>query len=513
MHNTSLICQGFSGIKRNKSVFSSKEITASDLQNVELFATESNSGVGIRTVKGNVSVCGLLPVDEKVINIFDTVQNGVHNFLVHTENSTEGKLYLFEILNNNLTLKKSGMSLTGKSCGCDFAQGWSDLFVFSNSEEIYSIELGKMNSEGSLDEVTEMDLLDRDNRPVRGLGCVNFDGRLWIFNGKVLWYSVQENIYDFSTADADIVTSSGYIEFVKPITAIYPYLGSLAVFFSDSSVLVSVNSGDFSMTEESPGGCAGYKALVFHGLKLYFYDHNKKGIFSFNQEMAGNKLIGKNIAEEIQEELSEIPLSMVYDCRIDSVVTKDRNELWFLLPAEDDNYSIIMIYDCTRDAWVKRKSQKINCFATVNEILYSAGSDIYEEYIGDDFDGKFIESYYCCSPVNLGSDNTVKFFYYPPRVTVDLKYENDFYVRYQKNYDTLKPAKVRHISVDTIKNVLYWDKGSWDSGCYPPKVLNAITKLPPAMFNTLEITFFTTKKGEEFCIKTFECSKIKMKQR
>ena len=182
MHNTSLICQGFSGIKRNKSVFSSKEITASDLQNVELFATESNSGVGIRTVKGNISVCGLLPVDEKVINIFDTVQNGVHNFLVHTENSTEGKLYLFEILNNNLTLKKSGMSLTGKSCGCDFAQGWSDLFVFSNSEEIYSIELGKMNSEGSLDEVTEMDLLDRDNRPVRGLGCVNFDGRLWIFS-------------------------------------------------------------------------------------------------------------------------------------------------------------------------------------------------------------------------------------------------------------------------------------------------------------------------------------------
>ncbi len=514
MNNTSLICNNFSGIKRQESVFSSKEITATDIQNVELFSTDSNSGVGIRTVKGNISICGLIPETETVIDIYDSIQNGVHNFIVYTESQTEGKLYLFNTSAKTLTLKKSGLSVTGKSCGCDFAQGWSDLFVFSNSSEMLSLELGKTNDDGEPDEVKMMELKDRDNRSVTGMGLVNFDGRLWVFNGKVLWYSVQENIYDFSTTDAEVVTSAGYIEFVKPITAIYPYLGSLAVFHADSSVLVNIASDyGFSMTEESPGGCASDKSLVFHGVKLYFYDHYKKAIFTFNQEMAGNKIIGKNIALEIQEELINIPLNKIALCRMRSVVTMDRNEIWFLTPSNDENYTTIMIYDCLRESWIKRKCQKINCFEMINEILYSAGADIYEEYSGADFDGEFIESYYYCSPINLGSDNTVKIFYYPPRVTLDLDYDNRFYVKYQKNYDTLKPAKIRYIKADGIKNVLYWDIGHWDTGHYPPKVLNSIVKLPPAMFNTMEISFFNTQLGEEFCIKALECSRIKVKQR
>ena len=61
MQRTALICNNFSGINRSSSVYSSSVITASDMQNVELFATEVNSGVGIRTSKGNVSVCSLIP--------------------------------------------------------------------------------------------------------------------------------------------------------------------------------------------------------------------------------------------------------------------------------------------------------------------------------------------------------------------------------------------------------------------------------------------------------------------
>lgn len=514
MYNTSLICNNFSGIKRKNSNFSAKQISASDLQNIELFNTNANSGVGIRTSKGNSSVCGLIPEDEIVINIFDSVQNSVHNFLVHTESPTEGKLYLFDVNSNTLTLKKQNLSRTGKSTGQDFSQGWADLFVFSNSEEMLSIELGKKDDNGELNEITDMQLLDRDGRSIKGLGCVDFDGRLWIFNGKVLWYSSKENIYDFATVNSGTVTSPGYIEFVKPITAIYPYLGSLAVFHSDSSNLVSTTAeSEFSVSEQSPGGCASDKALIFHGVKLYFYDHNKKGIFSFNQEIAGDKLIGKNIAEEIQEELVNIPIEEIDKCRIDSIVTKDRNELWFLIPSKDNQYSTIMIYDCIREAWLKRKCQKINCFATINDIFYSAGKDIYKEYSGEDFNGEFIQAYYQCAPLNLGSDNTIKFFYYPPRITLDLKYKNNFFVKYTKNYDTIKAPKIRQIHAETIKNVLYWDSGSWDIESYLPKVLNSIVKLPPATFNTLEITFFNQNRGEEFCIKTLECSKIKLKQR
>ena len=70
MQKTSLICNNFSGINRTSSIYSSSVITASDIQNVELFATGVNLGVGIRTAKGNISVYDDIPEGEKVINIF-----------------------------------------------------------------------------------------------------------------------------------------------------------------------------------------------------------------------------------------------------------------------------------------------------------------------------------------------------------------------------------------------------------------------------------------------------------
>ena len=98
MQKTSLICNNFSGINRTSSMYSSNVVTASDIQNVELYSTEVNSGVGIRTAKGNISVCDLIPEDEDIINLFESIQNGKTYFIVHTENSNEGKIYLFSIV-------------------------------------------------------------------------------------------------------------------------------------------------------------------------------------------------------------------------------------------------------------------------------------------------------------------------------------------------------------------------------------------------------------------------------
>ena len=67
---TKIICNNFAGIKRVVSDFSSSQITASDLQNVELFFTGVNSGVGIRTMRGNTALLSLGSSDEKIINIF-----------------------------------------------------------------------------------------------------------------------------------------------------------------------------------------------------------------------------------------------------------------------------------------------------------------------------------------------------------------------------------------------------------------------------------------------------------
>ncbi len=512
MQQSSLICNTFSGINRSNSVFSSNVITASDLQNVELFSTETNSGVGIRTASGNISVCDLIPDDESVIGIFESVQKSVTNFFVHAENATEGKIYLFSEEDNTLSLKVSGLSITGKSCATDVSQGWSDLWVFSNGEEMLSIELGHRNSDDELEEVVMMSPKDPEGREVKGLGTVIYSGRLWVFSGQVLWYSSQENIYDFSTSDAELVTSAGYIEFVKKITAIYPYLGSLAVFHSNSSCMIMQNETDqsFYKSFDSPGGCAGYGALVFHGTQLYFYDNTKKGVFSFLQVVNGDKTLGENIAIDIQDELFAIQTAGLDKIKALSVVTSDRNEVWFLIPDLDESYSRVLIYDYLRSAWIKRKCPKINCIAVINGKLYSAGKKIYEEYVSNEFDGEFIESYYKCTPLNLGVENSLKILAYPPKLTLNMFYTNSFNVEYTKDYNSLT-TKHRQIVSKTLKNVLYFDRGKWDESTFPPDKINVIKRLPAAYFKTLQMTFYTNSEGQNFCINSIEFGRIKSK--
>lgn len=511
MEKTKLICNKFLGINRCNATYSSNVITATDMQNVELYATEVNSGIGIRTMKGNIAICSSIPQDETVINIFESVQRGDTLFYVHTESQTEGKIYLFSVQSNTLSLKVEGLSLTGQSCGTDVAQGWSDLFVFSNGEEILSIENGHYNSDAELDEVVMMNLEDAEGIHIKGMGLVVFAGRLWIFSGQKLWFSVQENIYDFSASSAELSTSSGYIEFVKEITAIYPYLGTLAVFHSNSSCLVTTdNEGNFSKTMDFPGGCAGYNSLVFHGTELYFYDHTKKGIFSFVQVVNGDKTLGSNIAIDIQEELFTIPSNALNKIKTASVVTADKNEVWMLIPSDDNDYSLVLIYDYIRKSWIKRKCQKINCMATINGVLYSAGNKIFEEYTSNTFNEEFIESYYKCTPLNLGVENSLKILSYPPKVSLDMSFNNSFYVEYTKNYDSFT-TKTRHIKAKSLKNSLYFDIGHWDVDYYPIKDINSVKKLPASYFKTLQMSFCTKYYGDDFCIKNIEFGKIKYK--
>ena len=512
MQKKALICNNFSGINRSSSVFGSSVITASDMQNVELFATKINSGVGIRTSNGNISVSDALPEGEVIVNIFESVQKSVTYFFVHTEDSTQGRIYLFSPADGSFTLKADDLTLTGKSCATDVLQGWSDLWVFSNGEEMLSIEIGKLNSNDEPDEVTIMTPVDMEGREVKGLGLVVFAGRLWVFNNQILWYSVQEDIYDFLTSDAEVATSAGFIEFVKNITAIYPYLGTLAVFHSNSSSMIAQNENGFGFykTFDSPGGCAGYDALVFHGTQLYFYDDTKKGVFSFLQVINGDKTLGENIAMDIQEELFTIIPSEISKIKTLSVVTSERNEVWFLIPTGDENYSTILIYDYLRKSWVKRKSQKINCMEVVGGKLYSAGTKIYEEYTSNNFDGEFIEAFYRCTPLNLGVENSLKILAYPPKITMDMNYSNNFYIEYTKDYNELT-TKTRHIESKTLKNVLICDKGKWDESIYPHEKINVIKKLPAAFFKTLQMCFYTKNDEQNFCINNIEFGKIKVK--
>ena len=417
----------------------------------------------------------------------------------------------------------NGLTVTGECCFTDYAQGWSDFTIFTNGTNFYHFE---MNAADVNDRIvnwnTQGYLVGTEDEEISGLGLVVFNGRLWIFNKQRLWYSSTGTCYDFNNStvastDPDITTLAGYIEFSKNITAIHEYLGSLAVFHADSSVLLKVDSNNnFSKEEESPGGCAGYNALVFHNTDLYFYDDTKKGVFSFQQVVSGEKTLGSNIAYDIQEILNNVNQSELIKIRTLSVFTEDRNEVWFLLPLlnDDGEHSIVLIFDYIRGEWIKRKCQKINSFCILKNKLYSLCESLFEEYIGDDFNGEFIESYYNCTPLNLGVDNTFKITKFPPRLTIDAARKNDFWVEYIRNYNVLKKPKIKRIQVKTLKNILTYDTDEcYDSDyIYIPKTINSICKMSSSTFKTIQIKFYTTLEQQGFCIKNIEFSKIKVKQ-
>lgn len=510
---TQLICNKFGGIRQRNASFSENLITAQDIQNVELYYTGTNGGVGIRTAKGNISIHNSLAGKEKVINIFESIQGKNSYFLVHTEDDNQGKFYLFNQTLNTLELKRNNLSLTGVSNGIDVQQGWNDLFFFTNGKEMFTFQVGATNESGELNEIVNMTPTDRDGRNVIGLGIALYNNRLFIFNGNILWYSVTSNIYDFATNDSEWTTSAGYIETIKNITAIHEYLGSLAIFYEDSSQLLSVSNGDFSLSDDSPGGCAGIKSLVFHDTDLYFYDHTKKSVFSFKQIINGEKTLGENVAVEIQEELASIDINLKDKIQAESVFLTDRNEIWWILPTSDENYSKILIYDYLKGEWIKRKSQKINAVKVINNVLYSAGNDgnILEEYNSNTFNGEYIEQYYNCSPLNLGATNTLKIFVFPPRVSFDLPYSNSFYVKYVKNHNTFKKPKIKLIK-SKLKNFLIWGIGLWGIDFWASKATSIIGKFPNANFRVLEISIYTQSVAQNFSIKNIEFSKVKVKQ-
>lgn len=512
---TQLLCNNFAGIRERNSAFSSELITAQDLQNVELYYTGVNSGIGIRTARGNVSVNEELAGTARIIRMFESMQKQKKYFIIYAETDTKGTLYTFNRETDALEVVKDDLSVTGKANGFDVAQGWTDLFFFTNGTEMLTIEFRALQDDGITikDNITVMTPKDRDGRSISGINVAVFNDRLWVANENILWYSVTSDIYDFSTAQSEWKTTAGYIECVKKITAIHEYLGTLAIFFEDSSQLLSVSNGDFSLSDDSPGGCAGYNALVFHDTDLFFYDQTKKAVFSFKQIINGEKTLGQNVATEIQSVLSNIENEHVANIQTYSVFMQERNEIWWIIPTDDENYSTIMIYDYLKNEWVRRKSQKINSVALIDNLLYSAGDNgnIFEEYNGDTFNGEYIQHYYKCSACNLGADNTLKVLVFPPRVSFDLPYSNQFYVKYVKNYNTFKKPKVRFVK-SKLKNFLRWGVGFWNKDFWASKNTSSIGKFPSATFKILEIEIYSENETQTFSIKNIEFSKIKVKQ-
>ena len=523
---TSLICNNFGGIRRKDANFSDEKITCSDCQNVELYFTGVNSGVGIRTAKGNKAIH--IFDGEEVVGLFESNQGGKYSTVfAYTVDEDRGHLYECDIQNGTYTEISLGNFILHpqrKACGADFIVDYTNYFIFSNGEQIvylYTDNNPDASTTGIQVDTTQP--IDTEGSVVRGLGLKVFNKKLWIFNGHTLYYSYTGNCKNFSTQSSDTPeASAGWIDFTKPITAIHEYLGKLAVFHKNSSCLVSVSSSStvYTVEDESPGGCASYDALVFHGTDLYFYDDTKKGVFGFSQVVNGDKVLSQNIAEDIQEELIQIVSNDVDRIRSLSVVTEDRNEVWFIVPINGENEkSTVFIFDYIRGEWVKRYSNHINCILVYNADLYSGGNKLYKEYETNYFDNEFIESFYTCSIFNYGTDNTLKITKFPPRLTVDAGEDCDFWIEYVKNYDINKEPKIKNIRIKSFAKILRYDNNmNYDSGYIYRTNTNSIVKLPSVTFKALEMKFETKYDIENsnpnfgFSIKNIEFSKLKVKQ-
>ena len=246
---------------------------------------------------------------------------------------------------------------------------------------------------------------------------------------------------------------------------------------------------------------------------MFFYDDKKKAVFSFKQVVTGQKTLGKNVAIDIQDELEKIDSFKLDNIKALSVFIEGRNEIWWLLPTDDEEYSTILIFDYLKGEWIKRKSQKINAMRIIDGVLYSAGNDgnILEEYNSNTFNGEYIQHYYNCSPCNLGAMNTLKVLVFQPRVSFDLPYNNEFYVKYVKNHNIFKKPKIKYIK-SKLKNFLFWDEGHWDVNYWASKSTSIIGKFPNATFKILEISIYTEDETQTFSIKNIEFSRIKVKQ-
>ena len=169
-----LLCNKFGGIRERNAAFSDKLITAQDMQNVELYYTGANNGIGIRTVKGNVSINSELEGNARIIKLFESVQKQTKYFFVYAETTTKGTLYFINEELEQLEVLKDNLTVTGMANGFDVMQGWSDLFFFTNGENMFTVEMGVINQQTLLPEniVVVMTPQDRDGRDVKGINAL-----------------------------------------------------------------------------------------------------------------------------------------------------------------------------------------------------------------------------------------------------------------------------------------------------------------------------------------------------
>ena len=521
-----LAIQNFRGIRKVNpavDVVNQQIISAVTCRNAELRYTEKGNNVGIFTVDGNKVVA---ECPHKVVKQWESVQNRVKYHFVYAVDDSQGYIYKYDDVTGEFTEMKNGLSVSSVANAITIANGFYDWFVFTNGIDPYiAINL---QQELESDRIKEIDAVDAEQRTIRGLCLVAYDGRL-VTNcqNRVHWSKVSD-IFTWDTSDPDLVTEPAYQELDRDITAIAYYNNSLVVFTDSYSVAFTGNPGDatnFKKSGATGSGCASFQSVIKFDNKLMYYDYMARNVFAYYLIDSGQTRPTNGLADNVIEFFTDLDTNRINEIEVLSFVNGDRSEIWFKLPYL--NGDKVLVYDYLKSEWVERKEQDdIKALAVIGNQLYSAsGNKLLVEYLTSYFDEEFKSAEYLANIINVGSDSNLKIPKMPLIITLDLNKENDFYIELTYD-DNPEQRQVKRI-VKTVKGYLIWCKdendengGHWatdsqdeNGGMWFDKGRNTVMFNLSGVrhFKQLQIRIYTEEKGQEFGIKRLELKRVKTK--
>lgn len=525
-----LIYNKFRGIREQNGINSGGSISAIDCKNVELFQSDIGDEVGIKTVDGNTLFIAV-PTNYNIVGIFKSEQKISENtetfktyFFIYAEHETDnvGKLYYIDDTGseNVLTeLNAATFTKTGNCNGLTMTSTAYDVFVFTNGVEAYSVSF----AESPYPKVTKITdgstpAKDYTGHDINFLAMTEFNGFLVVATKYGVRASHQNNIYTWNdnlTGAAD----SWYIDYSKPVTALYAYTGGLFIFTGDTTDFLtgSPNVSSNVLRNTAGVGCFNYQSIVKHDTYLFFYDNNQKNIYYIENIDNGQTRPAGPIAKEIQSCFKNIETLKMFSC-----IYNARNEIWCIINKK------IMVYDYFQNEWLERKHQTINnVLMYKNGVYVSSEGAVYQENRGNDFEGNIINSVYQTCFINVGSNSNLKKQKTPLLLVLNDSYTNDFYIQLIVNGKAKTP---KHIVLkskakgffykepdegeEVPETMLFYDsetgKGARFSADNPySKTVKEVST--PQTWYSLGIKIYTNEAGQGFCINSMELKNIKAK--
>ncbi len=416
-----------------------KTIYWTDSENVEIYQNR-----GITRQNGNTLFLDL-EIDAEITGLHE--MNGAdRSKLVIT--ASNGDVYMYDdVLENLVQLDKI---LTGVTP--NFLNFLTGTAVMTESDGLFYIKEDDDSDTGY--EVIDCGLLDDDGEAVVGGVMEVFNSRIFVGAKSTIYYSAL-GMYDDFTTDGD----AGYIRNFRTdtanITALKTYKDYLAIYKQKKVFLLSgLTEDDFVIESFADKGAYSDGAITNVDNKQLFLSN---GIYALEHSGELDQIyLGSEVTLKIKSLFQSMTTSLLN--KSFCVHYQQKNQVWFFFPMIDDEYfHTIWIYEYINKSWYKRVvPQNLTCATLYNEVILSGDSTgkIFKEDNGNTFNGEPI-SFMWKSPflsiTKPEQRKTIDEFYF----VLDNEYDNDFYLKVYKNYDSNFSDDPEHVQA-IIEEHLSW---------------------------------------------------------